>query len=515
MKHSKLLSILSATLLGLSAAVFPPAELKSAELNAQAKWIDITDDNLVVSKNSTGLTIESYNGAPPQAPLSIQSSYWDMPVTQIAANAFRNTNITSVYVPGSVTKIGKHAFNGCKKLVKAELAGTSGSCQIGNYAFYDCTKLKNIIMRKPTYTRDGSTSTPGRCGIHVFSNCTSLTQINSANVISYSSVGGFQKPRLKPTKYVTNDIKNIIKTFMVRSENVKFVNDYCTDLCNWIRDTETKPWMSDAVKARQYHDWLIDHLEYEDKNHVSGEGYETERDPENLLYSSVFLSYGLGIRGLEMGETVCEGFSKAFTMLLKSSDIESYVIGSDHSPEFGDDVPGHAWNLIKLNGKYYQCDITRDNEYTDKPNVSPKFNAIYYRSFIKSNAQMNSLHYGLYDEIRVVNPKQSCFDGGESGYETGYVHPYANYSYTNNGATQNALIARCNTTFADSNEDGLLDGDWSFDGVRNQNDNAYYRAACWKWNRTSISQNDMTFLLQEFKVWKKSPEEVYQEWVNS
>ncbi|MBQ3940435.1 MAG: leucine-rich repeat domain-containing protein [Oscillospiraceae bacterium] len=333
MKHGKLLSILSAALLGFSAAAFPPAALEPEELNAQAEYIEITSDNLIIAFNSTGLKIKGYNGTPPQAPLTIQSSYpidygneiVYEPVTEIAANAFNGTNITSVYVPGSVTKIGTSAFRNCEKLVTAELAGTSGSCQVGNYAFYNCTKLNNIIMRKPTYTREGPTSQPWTRGIHVFTNCTSLTQINSANAIYHSTVDGYSKPFLKTTQYTTNDMKNIIKTFFVRSQNIKFVDTYFRELCAWIRNTLMRSWMSDAVRARQYHDWIYQHCYIEDCN-GSGADLETKADPENVLYSSVFLSYGLGIRGAEKGESVCEGIAKAFTMLAHASGFESYVI---------------------------------------------------------------------------------------------------------------------------------------------------------------------------------------------
>ncbi|MCR5306216.1 MAG: leucine-rich repeat protein [Oscillospiraceae bacterium] len=514
MKHGKLLSILSAALLGLSAAAFPPAAPdESVGIVAKAEWIDVTDDNLVVTTNSTGLTIKGYNGTPPQAPLTIQSSYWNEPVTEIAANAFNGTNITSVYVPGSVTKIGSSAFNGCKKLVTAELAGTSGSCQVGNYAFYDCTKLKNIIMRKPTYTREGPSSKPWTRGVHVFTNCTSLTQINSANVIFYSSVSGYSKPRLKPTQYATNDIKNIIKTFFVRSQNVKFVDTYCTELCAWIRNTVTRSWMSDAVKVRQYHDWIYEHCYYEDCN-GSGNNLETVADPENMLYSSVFLSYGLGIRGTDRGESVCAGIAKAFTMLAHASGLESYVISAVSSNDMG-----HAWNIVRLKDKsgqyrYYQCDVDADIETTSLlTNLEANLylrNGILYFCCIRSDAQMDEVHPSY--NKKVLRPDANCFRDIQG---PGYAHPLLNYNYdyANNGAAQNALITQCNTTFVDSNYDGLLDGDWNFDGLRNQNDSRYYYAACWKMDRTSIPQNDMTYYLQKLvKVWDMSPEEVYQEW---
>ena len=104
--------------------------------------------------------------------------------------------------------------------------------------------------------------------------------------------------------------------------------------------------MCDALKARQLHDWLIRHCEYEDE--ANG---ETLDDNENHVASSVFLSYAINTRGSGVGETVCDGFAKAYTMLLSKVGIESYYIGHDL----------HVWNLVKIDGKFYHVDVTSDN----------------------------------------------------------------------------------------------------------------------------------------------------------
>ena len=47
---------------------------------------------------------------------------------------------------------------------------------------------------------------------------------------------------------------------------------------------------------------------------------------DNQDYCSFFVSYGVDEIDYEVGETVCAGIAKAFTMLLKAAGIESYVM---------------------------------------------------------------------------------------------------------------------------------------------------------------------------------------------
>ena len=84
-------------------------------------------------------------------------------VTEIAANAFSHTNITSVTVPDSVTAIGEFAFaytESCTSITLGDNVTT-----IGNTAFFRC-RITSITLP------DSVTSFAG-----AFSNCTSLTEI--------------------------------------------------------------------------------------------------------------------------------------------------------------------------------------------------------------------------------------------------------------------------------------------------------------------------------------------------
>ena len=117
-----------------------------------------------------------------------------------------------------------------------------------------------------------------------FTDCTSLKWVNYATgndtpAFTYTTdANGQQMPVLtsKPAA------RKVIANCFSRSQNIKFVDNYITALCDYIVRNETRSWMSEAVKARRLYDWLILHCDYEDaENDIE--------DQNNHLYSSVFL----------------------------------------------------------------------------------------------------------------------------------------------------------------------------------------------------------------------------------
>lgn len=105
-------------------------------------------------------------GTNPDKSLIIATEYNGVPVTTIAAEAFRNnTNVKSIYILGSVQYIESEAFAFCTSLEKIVLPDSLIS--IGDGAFNGCTSLESINIPK------GITE----IGSHAFSGCSSLKEI--------------------------------------------------------------------------------------------------------------------------------------------------------------------------------------------------------------------------------------------------------------------------------------------------------------------------------------------------
>lgn len=500
MKHGKILSLLSAVVLGLSAAVVPVTlPYAPGSITAEAASLWETDDGYLVSQYSSGIKIEGYQGTMSQSNYVIQSEYDGYEVLKIVDGAFRNQKMTGIQIPSTVKIIGESAFSGCNKLTKAEILG---ACTIGNYAFYNCSKLQNIIMDQNCTRANSYTGEPQARGCNVFTGCTSLTKINNKPVLRHSQ-------DLHPAPYLefNTDVRKIIKTFFVRSQDVKFINDYCTDICYYLRDTLTRDWMSEAVKARQYHDWIETHCRLEDEN-GTGMSQETAIDPENQLYSSVFLSYALNIRGEEIGESTCLGLAKAYQMLLTASGITSYVVYQDAYKDKNNPAnnePGHAWNLVKLDNHYYQSDLFVDIGLRYRYNNVTCGNGLCYRMFVASNSETGSNNP---NQKKIHNPQTSVFEtNGPS-----YAHPLENYTYS---SSLNNRLNQCTISGStyDPNRDGILDGDWSLNGVANMGDNTYYYAACDWFNSTSLSQDYMWAYLYWLDYYDSSPDEIRDRYI--
>ena len=75
----------------------------------------------------------------------IASTYNDKPVTGIEDRAFQNnTSIKSVYIPGSVKKIGGYVFTGCSNLQSATIC--YGVEYLGTWVFRNCSSLQSISL---------------------------------------------------------------------------------------------------------------------------------------------------------------------------------------------------------------------------------------------------------------------------------------------------------------------------------------------------------------------------------
>ena len=94
---------------------------------------------------------------------------------------------------------------------------------------------------------------------------------------------------------------------------------------------------SDYEKVKGVYEYLIDNTIY-DLNYTGTSIYEMFRD----------------------GRAVCEGYARATQYLLTKLDVECLYVTGD-SGEFGEPRSSwetHAWNIVKIDGSYYQVDTT-------------------------------------------------------------------------------------------------------------------------------------------------------------
>lgn len=143
---------------------------------------------------------------------------------------------------------------------------------------------------------------------------------------------------------------------------------------------------SNYEKIKYVHNWLIDNLEYDTT-------YK-QTDIHNV--------YG----ALVNRKVVCEGYARAFKYILDGLDIENILV-SGTATNSNNSTESHAWNYVKLDGKWYAIDVTWDDpiikgggRLTDK---------LRYQNFLKGKDEFlgNHIEDGYLSEnsIKFVFPE--------------------------------------------------------------------------------------------------------------
>lgn len=97
---------------------------------------------------------------------------------------------------------------------------------------------------------------------------------------------------------------------------------------------------SDYDKIKYVHDWIVDNVEYE----------------TTISKKNIHNIYGALIEN----EVVCGGYAKAFKYLLDELNIPCIIVQGVATNSDGV-TENHAWNYVKLNGKWYGVDTTWDD----------------------------------------------------------------------------------------------------------------------------------------------------------
>ncbi|MCX7710312.1 MAG: stalk domain-containing protein [Clostridia bacterium] len=105
-----------------------------------------------------------------------------------------------------------------------------------------------------------------------------------------------------------------------------------------------KPGMSDFQKEAAIHDYIIHNVRYD---------YENLSKGNEIWYN--YSAYGAIVNR----SGVCESYAKAMKLLAGKAGLYCKVITgkAENSGGWGP----HAWNIIRINGKYYHVDVTFDD----------------------------------------------------------------------------------------------------------------------------------------------------------
>ncbi|WP_433944116.1 transglutaminase domain-containing protein [Paenibacillus sp. SN-8-1] len=167
------------------------------------------------------------------------------------------------------------------------------------------------------------------------------------------------------TKYVTDSYSFSWRgTSTSAAVTVRFVyresaaqTNYVNSRVKQIVKSVVKPGMNDHQKVKALHDWIVLHLKY-DKTLRKYTAYE----------------------GLKTGEAVCQGYSLLAYKLLLEAGIPNLIVEGTAGGQL------HAWNLLKLQGKWYHMDTTWDDPTPDSAGQ------VHYNYYLRTDKQMKQDH---------------------------------------------------------------------------------------------------------------------------
>ncbi|MEF2967527.1 transglutaminase domain-containing protein [Paenibacillus sp. M1] len=118
-----------------------------------------------------------------------------------------------------------------------------------------------------------------------------------------------------------------------------------------------RPEMNDHQKVKAIHDYVVQHLQY-DKELEKYTAYE----------------------GLRSGEAVCQGYTLLAYKLLEKAGIANLIVEGTAGSRL------HAWNLVKLDNRWYHLDTTWDDP------LSPSGQQPSYKYYLLTDSQIRRDH---------------------------------------------------------------------------------------------------------------------------
>ena len=180
--------------------------------------------------------------------------------------------------------------------------------------------------------------------------------------------------------YAQDDSGNvaIIPQYFFDKDKVKEYNRKIEEAVNGLAAQLKLTEGSEYEKELKIHDWLCQNIDYDEKGH----------DPKDV--AKFIVSHNI-IGVFAHHKAQCEGIAKAAKVLLNAVDIRC-ILATGTAVGNGQNGP-HAWNIVNIDNKPYQMDITWDigsNQGKAAKNIAG--GRVYYDYFNITDAEISRNH---------------------------------------------------------------------------------------------------------------------------
>ena len=158
----------------------------------------------------------------------------------------------------------------------------------------------------------------------------------------FSEANGYSASYTSSTIWITpkySDAVRVMAWLEGRSSGLSEQDAKMLSAARNIHDTLVTPNMSEYDQVKAFHDYIVNNTEY--------------RETGERSHSA--------IGSLVDGLAVCEGYAKAFDLLCYLSGIECLCINGTGNGG------GHGWNKVKIDGEWYNVDVTWDDPVSSRP----------------------------------------------------------------------------------------------------------------------------------------------------
>lgn len=155
--------------------------------------------------------------------------------------------------------------------------------------------------------------------------------------------------------------------------------------------------MPELEKVKAIHDWMLMNIDYDYQNYLNDTVPATSINVEGVLTTKY---------------AICDGYAKTFLALCEAADLACvHVVG---------DTPNglHAWNQVKIDGIWYNIDVTWDDPVKDAFDDHSKNR---YNYFLISDAEM-------YKDHKAFNANYIC-DSSLKEQAMQMYCPWRDYNY--------------------------------------------------------------------------------------
>lgn len=147
------------------------------------------------------------------------------------------------------------------------------------------------------------------------------------------------------------DYSDYIDSWSVSNDYVQFNYSISKDLVDQKREETNKkanqiiasiikPGMTELQKEKAIHDYIVNNSKYDYSDYLS-----------DTISEDSYSSYGVLVKGVG----VCSSYARAMMKLSRLAGLECYYVTGVA------DGDNHAWNILKIGGKYYHVDATFDD----------------------------------------------------------------------------------------------------------------------------------------------------------